>query len=373
MKNSGYHAAAASAAPLSSRHFVELEIRRRDIETLRRDCWQLVASASQLPRIGDTLGCECLGVPVLVRRETEGFIALHNACAHRQCLIAANGIANTAEIRCPYHGWRYQPDGRTAAIPGAAMFRGLDKSAFQVRAFAVRQIGDLLLVHLNRTPGEDWQTDELFDEFAERTSEDRWRLTLRRDLNFDCDWKIPVEASLESYHLDEVHAGTFGADPGESATDHEFLAIGTRFRTALRGDGWIPRLEAATGRAILGEFDQVYRHTHRFPNLLASWTDLFGIVMQVVPLRAESPRCQIRVFGFTRRAVRWGLAGRITAANLGRIAGAMALRVLAEDAALFPRIQAGMTGSDRPRVFGRCEERLSAFENHWTGALNKSN
>ena len=55
---------------------------------------------------------------VLIVRTADGEIAaFHNACLHRGTRLAAGcGRFEHGRIQCPYHAWRYELDGRLAAI-----------------------------------------------------------------------------------------------------------------------------------------------------------------------------------------------------------------------------------------------------------------
>ncbi len=53
-----------------------------------------------------------LGAPLLLGRTTEGTVfALRDICPHR-AMPLRYGRFDGHEIACPYHGWRFGPDGR---------------------------------------------------------------------------------------------------------------------------------------------------------------------------------------------------------------------------------------------------------------------
>ena len=212
----------------------------------------------------------------------------------------------------------------------------------KLRMYPVRQVGSMLLVHLNSessaSPEEDgsiddWSRWEAF--FADATSRDRWRFILHEQLDYECDWKIPIEGSLESYHLDEVHAGTFGSAPAEADCEHELESSGTVFVTQARGKSLTSKLESAAVRGITGQFDPSYRHLHLFPNVMATITDSLVLVYQIYP--TDYRRSRMTVFGWVPRSRRLGPFGRYIGWWLGVFASRMARRVLAEDAAIFTR------------------------------------
>ncbi|MCO8122439.1 Rieske 2Fe-2S domain-containing protein [Stieleria sp. TO1_6] len=365
-------------ALLDSSHYTTAAAYERDVTTLRRGSWQLVGCTSMAPDDGDYFAIDRLGVPILVRNDGGHYFAFHNVCAHRSCRLAS-GSGNSAQIKCPYHGWQYGTDGRTRKIPDAKQFPKFDRESYRLGTFPVRQIGQLLLVHLTEPVEIDSRNDgtttvgqtisQWNDWLTRRTSKQRWRLVMKRDIDYRCDWKIPIEGSLESYHLDEVHAGTFGSAPSEADCEHHLDDAGTVFETSARESSFLADLEARVLRGISGQFDPTYRHLHVFPNLMASLTDSFTLVYQTFPTGLRQSR--MTVFGFARRSERWGWGGRYLAWWLGIAAARLAGRVLDEDAAIFPEVQAGLDAARTPRIFARSEERLYAFQQDWLKRLDE--
>ncbi|MEO1524278.1 MAG: SRPBCC family protein [Planctomycetota bacterium] len=336
---------------------------RQDTVLLRDGAWQLVACTEMFQRDGDYVAIERQGIPVLIRRHEDRYVAFHNVCAHRGCRLAT-GVGNSPKLKCPYHGWQYGPDGKTRKIPAAKEnFPHFERDEYQLRSYPIHQVGSLLLVQLGEE-GEsidDWNPWQ--ETFRQATSPDRWRLILHEHLDYDCDWKIPIEGSLESYHLDEVHAATFGTAPAESDCDHRLESTGTVFSTSAREASLLGNLEAALVRGITGTFDPTYKHLHVFPNIMATLTDSLVLVYQIYPTGPSQSR--MFVLGWVPRSRRWGPVGRYLAWWFGVFARRMARRVLAEDAAIFPEVQAGLNALVTDRLFGRSEERLHAFHRYW--------
>ena len=81
--------------------------------------WLFVGHASQVPQPGDFITTQLGAQPVLMLRQADGGIhVLHNRCAHKGSLLTAAPSGNTGRmLRCPYHGWSYQLDGRLLATP----------------------------------------------------------------------------------------------------------------------------------------------------------------------------------------------------------------------------------------------------------------
>jgi choline monooxygenase len=291
-------------------------------------------------------------------------VGFRNVCAHRHCQLVKEGLGRTDELKCRYHGWQYGSDGRTRRIPAAKNFPQFDREEHRLETFDVDTVGQLIFL---RFPHCKQSLSEWLGEFARllQISCDTidWKLNLFTRLTYDANWKIPVEGSLESYHLDEVHAKTFGHDPGEVASTHVMSEKGSSFETESRGKSLTERLEEASIKWLTGDFKPCYRHIHVFPNLMASFTETITLVYQVQPLSAQ--RCLMTTVGFGRVPRGGNVLQRMWSWGMRRISARVAMKVLMEDAKIFPLVQNGKRSAIDHGIFGRCEERLDAFHRYW--------
>lgn len=377
-----YHAKESMTAILPAESYTATSWQDRDVESLLRGTWQWLTSLSQIEHVGSHFAETRLQTPVFVRRTGSGrddVVAMRNICSHRQCQLIPDGSSRSERIKCAYHGWQYDDQGQTRKIPGAKNFPHFDRQSRGLRLYPTRVVGDLVLAYLGdgQTPTIDTDSPAI-NLFAERTDPRRWTLAFKETLDYPVDWKVVVEGSLESYHLDEVHAGTFGHDPGEENTTHHLTSGSTIFETDIREDSWLARLEERIVRYIGGSFDPKYQHVHLFPNVMASFTDSLSLVYQIFPLEPADDgtrRSRMTMWGYVRSATSGRIGSEMLRRGLAREARKLAMKVLAEDAAIFPQVQSGLTaasiqGDLPPRILGRCEERIAAFEQFWKGATS---
>ena len=341
----------------------------RECEAVLRPVWHPVGTAGQLAAVGSFVAADLLGTPVVVRRfaaDDESVVALRNVCAHRHCTIVDEPSGRAESLRCPYHGWEYGADGRTRRIPKAKNFPHLDRERHRLDRFAVARCGDVWFVRLDeRGPSLDEWLGDWFAQIAERTQPPVWRPTMAETLPAEANWKIPIEGSLESYHLPDVHAATFGAegDPGEEGTEHAIGDRSTSFRTTHRQPSLVTRAEDWAQRRLgVTDPDGRYAHHHLFPHLMLAETESITLLTAVMPTGPTTS--ELRCWQWGRQPSRPGVVGRATARTLGRAAAKASLAVLAEDVAIFPRVQRGIEGAGHPGLHGRCEERLAAFQRY---------
>ncbi len=168
--------------------------------------WQLVAHAAQLAEPGDHVVEDVAGTPVVVLRGRDGALrAFPNVCRHRAgplALCSGKGLHN---LRCKYHGWLYDQDGRLVAAPemqDALDFRLEDHRLPPLR---VQQWQGLVFVAL------DDGVPPLEDVYAGIVERIRpmdlaaMRYTRRDVFDVECNWKVYVDNFLEGYHIPMVH------------------------------------------------------------------------------------------------------------------------------------------------------------------------
>ncbi|GMU57430.1 MAG: diguanylate cyclase [Candidatus Xenobia bacterium] len=164
--------------------------------------WQAVARLDQLSEPGSFVASEVAGEPVVVTRDAEGNLhALSNVCRHHAACVA-EGQGQAQELTCPYHGWRYQLDGRLKSAPRLGPAKDFERSAFSLPRFQVETWGPLVFVHLGRP--ERSLADELRPLKLRRL--DELFFVARRSWEIGCNWKVYVDNYLDGgYHVSHLH------------------------------------------------------------------------------------------------------------------------------------------------------------------------
>lgn len=325
--------------------------------------WHLVGATPELARPGAFLTTSLLGREVQVRNFDGKIVAVSNVCTHRHCLLRHQKSGVDARLVCPYHGWEFGLDGRTREIPDPKNFAPIDREALSLPLYRVALCGQLMFVCLDpRAPGLNEQLGSFFPIVEERFGES-WRKTLCLEFPAPANWKVPVENSLEAYHVPRVHPHTLRDDPGEDRSLYEIEAgrtafSTTHFRSKSAVDRGLHLLERLLLRGLGKEQQGRYFHHHVFPNLLFSFTDTLSLVQCVVPTGPTTSRSTVRQFA--PRSGPFGLPMRIW----GFFGARVTLRILSEDRILFPSIQRGLEASPHAGVLGYVERRIHAFQAH---------
>ena len=85
-----------------------------ELEHVWRKTWQFVCREEDIPEVGDRLPYDVGPLSfIIIRTGAEEFKAFFNACLHRGTRLC-NASEGGDEIKCPFHGWRWQVDAAQA-------------------------------------------------------------------------------------------------------------------------------------------------------------------------------------------------------------------------------------------------------------------
>src|SRR5438105_1787344 len=116
---------------------------------LLRRYWQPIAAAEDIER-EEVLPVRILGENLVLFKTTRGELGLvQERCAHRSASLAY-GIPDERGLRCPYHGWLYDGDGRCLDQPYEETENpgGNFKDKIRVDAYPVQTLGGLVWAYM---------------------------------------------------------------------------------------------------------------------------------------------------------------------------------------------------------------------------------
>lgn len=260
--------------PVPGSRYSDLEFAELERSTVFGKSWLMVAHTDQVPETGDYLRIEHLAVPLFLVRGTDREIRAHvNTCKHRGAALVSEDSGNVGRrVTCPYHSWVYDLEGNLAGYPDAANFRALDPTCVSLTSVRCETWGPLVFINLDpeapplneylATVGED------LSEMADLEGRLHWAGTTTRDV--PVNWKLPVDANIETYHVNTIHRNSAGKVLDQATTGiqllrngHSRMLIGLREGAPLTGNMPFPGLFEGLGDLPdSGTFSY-----HVFPNL----------------------------------------------------------------------------------------------------------
>ena len=182
------------------------------------DKWCVIGVASSVPNIGDAKPYSLLGIPLIMLRDKEDKIRVfHNVCSHRGFKLLDEPCSLKNVLRCPYHSWSYDFDGKLVATPHIGGLNihetgKFDKSTNNLKELRSKVWMDIVFVNINNN---ELEFDEYIQPLENRWSkfiskEDQNLLKYSKDhgyfsLNVRSNWKFAIENYCESYHLPWIH------------------------------------------------------------------------------------------------------------------------------------------------------------------------
>lgn len=185
-----------------------------------RNCWYVAAWESELGS-SEPLARTIINEPLVLYRRTDGsVVALEDRCPHRHTALSVGRIEGD-ELRCMYHGLKFNAAGRCTEAPSCAQI----PPRLSVRAFPVARRWSWIWVWM----GDPARADESLIPDAFGLEDPRWIMRTGA-LDYAADYQLLNDNLLDLSHLDYVHERTLAA-----ATGARWITIEPQIRELPQG------------------------------------------------------------------------------------------------------------------------------------------
>lgn len=262
---------------LSNAHYIDPALFAEEREAVLFKNWSGLATASDVPAVGDAVPLDFLGMPLLVLRDKSGMVRVfQNTCRHRGMILVDAPRKIEGAIRCPYHSWCYSTEGRLVSTPhvggpGQNVHPGIDRDLLGLIEIRSHVWMDVVWINISGTapPFEQANADLIarWAEFAKPLH--HGGADSRFQLSVNCNWKLAVENYCESYHLPWVHPGLNSYSRLEDHYNIEmagkYSGQGTRVYRQLAGDDGQKFPDFA---GLSDKWDTAAEYVTAYPNVL---------------------------------------------------------------------------------------------------------
>jgi phenylpropionate dioxygenase-like ring-hydroxylating dioxygenase large terminal subunit len=185
--------------------YIDREFHEMEKEKIWKKVWQMAFREERIPNVGDADVYEINDVSIILMRVEPNVIkGYYNACLHMGRQLV-DRPCNMQEIRCPYHGFTWQTNGKLKHIPSMWDFPQVDVKKFNLPEVKVATWGGFIFVNMdpNCEPLEKYlgvipSHFDKYDYAARYTSVNVVKV-------LKCNWKVAQEAFMDAYHLIATH------------------------------------------------------------------------------------------------------------------------------------------------------------------------
>ena len=218
--------------------------------------WQVACREEEVAEVGAF--CEYLigdQSILVVRSEPEAIRAFHNSCLHRGTRLGeGTGAFEDGCIRCRYHAWQYDLEGRLLVVVDRDEFDPIP-SDLCLASVRVERWGGFVWVCLDPDAAPLLEYLDPLPTLLAPYHLDRLRLRTYLSTVLPANWKVAVDAFNEGYHVQGTHPQLLPWTDDVSL-DYEPLGIHAhygRLPTARRELRPSPRLGLKDGEYDEGE------------------------------------------------------------------------------------------------------------------------
>jgi Rieske 2Fe-2S family protein len=200
---------------LPGRYYTDPAIFESEKRNIFEKQWMYACRGEDLPAPGRFVRTQLGDESVIVVRGRDGKArAFLNVCRHRGARLCGADSGDVGRtIRCPYHAWTYQLDGRLTAAPNWRSMDTVDKSDFGLHPVHLAEWHGMIWLNLAADP-EPFE-EQVWPQLDYRLGGDRAKfarygladlvLGKRVDYEVAANWKIIQENFQECYHCGTIH------------------------------------------------------------------------------------------------------------------------------------------------------------------------
>lgn len=287
----------ASAKTLTKDFYTDPRYFELSKENIFSRSWHFVGNSNELTDSNNlkpvVILDEFMHEHLLLSKDKSGQLrCLSNVCTHRGALLVDKPCKG-GEIRCPYHGRRFNLNGKFLSMPEFKEVENFPSPADDLAELPLFEIGPLLFTSLTGS----MPASSFFSEMINRISwmpvqHIQYKPELSKSYSIEAHWALYCENYLEGFHIPFVHASLNQViDFGNYATElfnFSNLQLGIAKQGQLIFD--LPSSSPDFGKSVGAYYFWV------FPNLMFNFYP-WGLSLNVVkPISLQKTNVEFHTF-----------------------------------------------------------------------------
>ena len=307
--------AISKAKTISTDFYLKQEYYQAAREKIFAKSWQFVGDVDQVKDPGWVTPVNLLenyiNEPLVLSRDKQGALhCLSNVCTHRGNLIVERSC-KLNDIRCKYHGRRFQLDGKFLSMPEFKEVENFPTKDDDLVKLPLFQFGKWLFTTLNPS----LKSEDFFSDMIKRIEwmplhEFQFRPELSKEYTVHANWALYCENYLEGFHIPFVHAGLNSViDYGNYTTElfnYSSLQLGLAKDKDEDGEVFeLPPSSPDFGKKVAGYYFWV------FPNMMFNFYP-WGLSINIVkPVDIETCKVAFMSYVWDENKLRQGAGANL--------------------------------------------------------------
>ena len=186
--------------------YTDADFARLEHERLWPAVWQIACTVDHVARPGDVFELRCGRYSAIVVRGDDGELrAFQNVCRHRGNSLCQGPSHDRTELRCPFHRWTWDLEGRLREVPSRRGFGEIRNDDFGLFPVAVGEWGPLVFVNLDASGEPLAEYLEGVPADAAWARLDEFRCVATTTTPVRANWKVVSDGFSETYHIQGLH------------------------------------------------------------------------------------------------------------------------------------------------------------------------
>lgn len=187
--------------------YISQEFKKKEWEGVWKKVWIQAGLDRDVKEPGDFFTTEIGNLSIIIIKGDDNKVrAFYNVCKHRGTQLRHQNCGHTDSFKCPFHAWEYDRQGKLASVPDAETFpAGTKDSSLNLTSVHCEIWAGWVFISLNQNPIPFKSYISEIKNQLEPYHFEKMDLILDVTVEWNCNWKVGVDAFNESYHVMGTH------------------------------------------------------------------------------------------------------------------------------------------------------------------------